>query len=211
MISDKKDRLISQLTVRLKNSETKTVIGTGVLYYEKKLKGNAYIFTAAHCLFKDKDSFKHRLDSVTVDLYNHTTDTYAPIILDNIDDELILKNNDKDIAIMVVQKKKIEKITGTIPTVEISIERQNYRNFIVKGFPKATQGKELDVIFPVWKQKMTGVNKFQLELTENYSDFYTQGFSGSGVFLHTNETVYLYGIFTRFRSCLLYTSDAADE
>ena len=101
---------------------------------------------------------------------------------------------------MVVQKKKIEKITGTIPTVEISIERQNYRNFIVKGFPKATQGKELDVIFPVWKQKMTGVNKFQLELTENYSDFYTQGFSGSGVFLHTNETVYLYGIFTRFRS-----------
>src|SRR5690606_28224323 len=99
-----------------------------------------------------------------------------------------------------VQKDKIEKITGTIPNVEVSIERQSHRNFVVKGFPKATQGKELDVIFPVWKQKMTEVNKFQLQLTENYSDYNTQGFSGSGVFLYANATVYLFGIFTRFRS-----------
>lgn len=199
MISTNNDNLLSQITVRLRNPETDTVIGTGVIYYEKKLKDIVYIITAAHCLFEDGDNFGQKFQTIKIDLYNRLLDKYVPIVIDNIDDELIFKDRDNDLAVIVIKKDIISQIIETIPTVEVSIERQGHSNFVVKGFPRATQGEELDVIFPHWKQKMAEVNKFQLELTENYSDYATQGFSGSGVFLIANGTIYLYGVFTRFR------------
>lgn len=200
MISDHKDKIISQITVRLKNPETDSVIGTGVLFHEKKFNDKVYVLTAAHCLFKDGDNFEQKFEKIKIDLYNNEENRYDSITIDNIDEELLIKDKDNDLAVILVDKDIVQKITGKIPSVEVSIERQNHSNFVVKGFPRATQGKELDVIFPVWKQKMTEVNKFQLELTESYSDHNTRGFSGSGVFLIANGVIYLFGIFTRFRS-----------
>ncbi len=178
MISTNQDLLASQLNVRLKNSETNTILGTGVLYYEKKLKNRVYIFTAAHCLFKDRDIFEDKLESVVIDFYNKNENKYESIIIHHIDEKLISKDKDKDVAVIVIEKELVGNITGVIPRVEACIHRQNHSNFLVKGFPRATQGKELDVIFPIWKQKMTEVNKFQIELTESYSEYNIQGFSG---------------------------------
>jgi hypothetical protein len=200
MIADDKDKIISQLTVRLRNTKSDSVIGTGILYYEINFKDKAYILTAAHCLFSDGDNFGEKLESIKIDILNSSLDKYESIVIDNIEDDLIFKDVDKDIAVIIIDRDIIEKITGAIPKIEVSIERHKNYKFITKGFPKATQGEELDAIFPIWKQKMTEVNKFQLELTESYSDYNTQGFSGSGIFLIANNTVYLFGIFTRFRS-----------
>lgn len=47
---------------------------------------------------------------------------------------------------------------------------------------------------------MPHLNRFQLTLNEDYSDYHTSGFSGSGVFVNLNGAVYLLGIFTRFRA-----------
>lgn len=199
MITEEKDKIISQLTVRLRNQKTDAVIGTGILYYEKRLKDKVYIFTAAHCLYKD-DSFKQKHEIIKIDLYNSLSKVYSPIIMENIDEKLISKDSNKDVAVIILDKEKVQKITGNLPNIEVSNERQNHINFVAKGFPMATQGEELDAVFPIWKQRMTEVDKFQLELTEDYNDFSVKGFSGSGIFLISNETIYLYGLFTRYRS-----------
>lgn len=195
------DKLISQLTVRLKEPVSDSTIGTGVLYYEEKLKDKVYIFTAAHCLFKDfkNKHFKEKLQSIKIDLYNNELDKYVPITIDRIDENLLFKDDDKDVAVIVVEKEKIIKIVGAIPNLNISNERQDHTDFMVKGFPNTTKGEELDVIYPVWNQEMTEVEKFQLKLKENYNEYHTRGFSGSGIFLIENDEISLFGIFTRFR------------
>ncbi|GFD92211.1 hypothetical protein KUL156_41720 [Alteromonas sp. KUL156] len=199
MNEEKKDKIISKLSVRLKDS-TDNVIGTGVLYYHPNLRDKVYVFTATHCLYKDSDEFEDKRDSLKIDFYNSSNRIYESIQINNIDEELISKNKDNDLAIIVLDKITIERIVGNIPLIRIATERQNNSDFTIKGFPKATKGKELDVIFPKWKQRMTEVNKFQLEITEDYTEWNIEGFSGSGVFLTTKDSIYLYGIFTRYRS-----------
>lgn len=46
---------------------------------------------------------------------------------------------------------------------------------------------------------MTGVEKFQLEMQEDYDDWGMNGFSGSGAFVQTDGHTYLFGVFTRYR------------
>ena len=55
------DKLISNLTVRIKSLKTNLSIGTGVIYYNKKLEDKVYVLTAAHCLFEDSDKFEDSL------------------------------------------------------------------------------------------------------------------------------------------------------
>lgn len=199
-VNANQDRLLSQVTVRLKYVGTQKVIGTGVLYYSDNLGDNAYIITASHCLHSDGDSFLTVKSSIIIDIYNHLKDTYISFEVQHINENLLFKEIDKDIAVLVLNKSEVENLIGDIPKVKVVTTRQNKSHFIVKGFPNATMGKELDVIYPTWKQELTTVPKFQLQLNEDYDGYATEGFSGSGIFLNDNEYVYLYGIFTRFRS-----------
>lgn len=192
------DNIISKLTVRLTDTKTQNTIGTGVIYYAEQLKEIVYVLTAAHCLFEDGEEFKIPLQEINIDFYNSLTDTYHSINK-KIDSKLVLKESEKDLAILVFDKVEIESSIGEIPKVFCVKQRNDHNNFAVKGFPNATQGKELDVIFPTWKQEMTEVYKFQIQLNEDYTSWATMGFSGSGIFLIANEDIYLFGIFTRFR------------
>lgn len=195
-MSPENDKLISQLTVRIRNSVTEQVQGSGILY---STKDKVYLLTAAHCLYADNDTFQQPLDKVIVDIYKPATDSYIPFEME-IDYKLVCPNIDADVAVLIMEKAAVESIIGKLSFIVAVAERQSATEFVVKGFPNATQGRELDLIRPVWKQKMTGVNKFQLQLNENYNGWATTGFSGSGIFLHTHNEVYLYGIFTRFRA-----------
>tara|TARA_R110002049_G_scaffold166707_1_gene332813 strand:+ start:1768 stop:6573 length:4806 start_codon:yes stop_codon:yes gene_type:complete len=199
MISENDDKLISKVTVRLKKIDNRGVIGTGVLYYHENLKDKIYILTTAHSLFNDSDEFNEKLDSIDIDFYNNTNDTYNTITINDIDESLISKNKDTDFAIIIVEKEIVENLIGDIPKIKVVRERLDFLKFICKGFPMATMGKELDAIFPIWKQRMTEVDKFQLELKETYTDFHMKGFSGGGIFMVANDTIYLYGVFSRFR------------
>jgi hypothetical protein len=194
-MSPANDALLSRLTVRLKNSSTAQIIGSGVLF---PVKDKVYVLTAAHCLYADRDAFSVPLGSVTVDIYAPGSDTYVPLEL-VIDYQLVSPFAGADVAVLVVDRTVVEGLADVLPVVEAVAERQSATTFAVKGFPNATLGRELDLIRPVWKQEMTETSRFQLQLDENYSAWATAGFSGSGVFLHTHDQVYLYGIFTRFR------------
>lgn len=200
MINSEQDTLISRLTVRLREESSQAVIGTGLIYYSDDLRDNIYIITASHCLHDDGDSFQQLLSSVLVDMYNPSKDKYVSIKLDSINENLLFRDTDKDLAVLPLNKSDVEDIIGDIPKVRVVTTRQNKTQFIIKGFPNATKGQELDVIYPTWKQELTGTRKFQLLLNEDYDDYATEGFSGSGIFLNDNEYVYLFGIFTRFRS-----------
>ena len=200
MISPGQDILISRLTVRLREESSEAVIGTGLIYYSDDLRDNVYIITASHCLHDDGDSFQELLSTVIVDIYNPSEDKYVSIKVNQINKNLLFQDVDKDLAIIPLNKSDVQGIIGDIPKVRVVTTRQNKTQFIVKGFPNATMGKELDVIYPTWKQVLTTTRKFQLQLNEDYNDYATEGFSGSGIFLNDNEYVYLFGIFTRFRS-----------
>ena len=199
IITKKQDQLLSQVTVRLRNVFHKKTIGTGILYYSDHLKDKVYIITASHCLYNDGDSFQELLPSIIIDFYNPAEDRYISITVESINENLSFKDTDKDLAIITLNKVEIKDLIGDIPKVKVVTTRQKKMQFIVKGFPNAAMGRELDVIYPTWKQELTATPKFQLQLNEDYDDHATEGFSGSGIFLNDNEHVYLYGVFTRFR------------
>ncbi len=195
------DNLISAITVRLrKNSSSNSIIGTGILYYENSLSDKVYILTASHCLFEDGDSFQKRLDDLFIDIYNPENDTYIPILCQQIDENFLFRDEGKDVAILVLDKKQVDNVNPNIPQIEVVQERQSFSSFIMKGFPRATKGKELEAIKADWKQNMTETKRFQLELNSDYTDHNIQGFSGAGVFIEADNEVFLYGIFTRFRA-----------
>lgn len=198
-MNNSNDNLISAITVRLrKNSSSNLTIGSGVLYYEKSLSDKIYVLTASHCLFEDQDSFQKPFENLFIDVYDPSNDAYVSI-LQQIDENFLFKDGERDVAILVLNKEQIDKINPNVPTIGVVQERQSFSSFTIKGFPQATKGKELDVIQAVWKQNMTETKRFQLQLNADYSEHNIDGFSGAGVFLEAGEEIYLYGIFTRFR------------
>lgn len=199
MINSAQDNLISRLTVRIREEYSEELIGTGLIYYSDDLRDNVYIITASHCLYHDGDSFQELLSSIVIDMYNPLQDKYVSIKVNHINKNLLFQDSDRDVAVLPLSKSEVESMVGDIPKVRVVTTRQNKTHFIVKGFPNATMGKELDVIYPTWKQELTAARKFQLQLNEDYNGYATEGFSGSGIFLNDNEFVYLFGIFTRFR------------
>ena len=64
------DLLLSNLSVRLRECDNSQPIGSGVLYYHPDLKNQIYILTAAHCLYKDGDSFAEPREGIKIDLFN---------------------------------------------------------------------------------------------------------------------------------------------
>jgi hypothetical protein len=196
MINQLNDNTITALTVRLQQSDESEYIGTGIIYYDPLLNDKAYILTASHCLFEDNDGFKNIREQININVYNPLTKKYETV-KHKINSNFLFKEIIKDVAILIIDKSIIENIVGLIPRIKVINERNSYSNFVTKGFPKATLGEELAVLYPTWDQNID--SRFQLQMKEDYSEHNTKGFSGSGVFLIADEEVYLYGIFTRFR------------
>ena len=191
------DKIISKLTVRLKDSLNNQYIGSGVIFYQNNFNDKIYILTASHCLFTDGDKFQNKRSEICIDLLRSNFIDYETVKV-KVDSNLLFTSEKKDVAILILAKKEVESIIGNIPKVYCVKEKSTYNGFITKGFPKATLGEEIAVLYPTWLQHFEN-NRFQIQLNEAYSAYSTQGFSGSPVFLIAKNEVYLYGIFTRFR------------
>ena len=191
------DKIISKLTVRLKDSLSNEYIGSGVIFYQNNFNDKIYILTASHCLFTDGDKFQNKRSEICIDLLQSNFIDYETVKV-KVDSNLLFTSEKKDVAILILAKKEVENIIGNIPKVYCVKEKSTYNGFITKGFPKATLGEEIAVLYPTWLQHFEN-NRFQIQLNEPYSAYSTQGFSGSPVFLIAKNEVYLYGIFTRFR------------
>lgn len=192
------DKSVAALTVRLRDVQSGTTTGTGALFYSTELKDRVYVLTAAHVLYEDGDEFTLPYTEVYIDLYNLDNNDYGTVRC-LINSVLVSTDADNDIAVLVLGKEQVEAITGGVPITECLRERHSVTSFIVKGFPAATRGQEIVTIHPTWKQSMTGVEKFQMEMSEDYQEWSMNGFSGSGTFLQVRGKAYLFGIFTRYR------------
>lgn len=197
MIKSSLDKKITALTVRLKDCQNSDYIGSGMIYYQDNFKDKVYILTASHCLFTDGDKFQNQRNEICIDLLKSNFTDYETIKV-QVDSDSLFTSEKKDVAILILDKKKVENIIGEIPEIFCVKERSSYIGFITKGFPKATLGEEIAVLYPTWLQHFEN-SRFQIQLNEAYSAYSTQGFSGSPVFLIAKNEIYLYGIFTRFR------------
>ena len=124
---------------------------------------------------------------------------YKSIIVEKTNEELISKNEFEDVAVIILDKDKVLAINPSVSKIQVIKERKSFDAFNIKGFPKATKGKELATIFATWLHEMIETNRFQLQLNSDYTATNIEGFSGGGIFLEANNEIYLYGIFTRFR------------
>lgn len=191
------DRIISKLTIRLKDSINSNYIGSGVLFYEDALKDKVYVLTASHCLFVDGDKFQNQINEICIDLLKSNLTDYETIVV-STNSDLLFKEKEKDVAVLILDKKEVENIIGEIPKISSIKERSSYTDFITKGYPNATFSEEIVSLYPRWSQSID--NRFQLQMNEDYSKYNVKGFSGSGIFLIAKNEIYLYGIFTRFRA-----------
>tara|TARA_R110001583_G_scaffold192614_1_gene359327 strand:- start:35330 stop:40033 length:4704 start_codon:yes stop_codon:yes gene_type:complete len=196
MIETALDKTISKITVRIKTANN-DYIGSGVLYYQENFKDKVYVLTASHCLFKDGDKFLDQSDEIFIDISKSNSIEYETISV-QVNSDLLFTDTTKDVAVLILDKKEVENIIGEIPKISCVKEKSTYNSFITKGFPKATMGEEIAVLFPTWLQHFEN-SRFQIQLHEAYSAYSTQGFSGSPVFLIAKNEIYLFGIFTRFR------------
>lgn len=188
------DLLLSNLSVRLRECDNSQPIGSGVLYYHPDLKNQIYILTAAHCLFKDGDSFTEPREGIKIDLFNGEISIYK-----KINYNLVSACIERDVAIIVVDKNEILSVIDSLPRVEVIKNHLAISTFVSKGFPLATQGKEIVCIYLEWSQEFVPECQFQLKLNEDYNADEIGGFSGSGIYLHTDNKLFLMGIFTRYR------------
>jgi hypothetical protein len=194
------DQILLRTSVRIRNTQSNNVIGSGVLYYNSTLQNNVYILTAAHCLYGEPETFTSPYETVVLELYSAKTHDYISIT-HKVNYNLVSAEEEKDIAILVIRHSDLpQELIDNIPNVNSIKERQSATEFLIRGFPLATKGEELDSINPTWKQEMSGGFRFQLNLKEDYTSYYMQGFSGSGVYVTLNNELYLLGVMTRFRT-----------
>ncbi len=199
MIKDSNHIDITKLTIRIKDAETEQPVGTGLVYHDDILIDRLYILTASHVLYKDSDSFQNKRESVIIDFYNETSKVYESL-RHIVDFNLVSAKVDRDVAILMLNINEHAILKRfNFPSYLAVKERSNIDAFVIKGFPQATCGKEVVCIYPKWNQNLLEKNVFQLELREDYTGWSTAGFSGSGVFICSDDQFYLYGIFTRFR------------
>ena len=188
------DLFISRVTVKVSDANQK-IIGTGILINQGDLNEFIYFVTAAHCLYEDGDKFTCLREKIIVEIYNPNIDCYESIVLFP-KENLISKSIEKDLAVIVFEKSRL---SIEIPNTQILKSRNSNNDFIIKGFPNATKGQEIDTIYPKWKQDLTESKRFNLTFQEDYNKFNVEGFSGSGVFLKVQDEYYLLGVFTRYR------------
>lgn len=196
------DQLLTKLTVRLINLESEKTIGSGIIYWHPSLQNRTYVLTAAHCIFEDSDSFQQPLEEIGLEFYNPEKDIYERLV-HKVNHTLVQPEIENDVAILFLKKDKIEEIIGKLTAVNVVTDRIHHSEFVAKGFPSATDGKEIIAITPSWSQELPESGQFQLHINQDFSDEYSSqyridGFSGAGIFMYDHRQVYLYGIFTRF-------------
>lgn len=187
------DSDISKITVKI-SDENQNLIGTGILVQQSRIKNYVYFVTAAHCLYEDGDSFTELRKIIVIEIEDSINGVTAKMELKPME-SLISHQSNNDLGVICIEKSSI-KID--IPEIKIIKKYQSSDHFIIKGFPRATKGEEVDTIYPKWKQELSN-ERFNLTFVEDYSSYNTQGFSGSGVFVSSDNNFYLLGIFTRFR------------
>lgn len=188
------------ILVRLKKTD-ETVIGSGVIYYEKGFGDRYYLLTAAHCLFEDGDKFTTQRDSLIIEIFSNVSNTYEPLIISNIPNNSVCSPfKKKDYAIIVLDKTEVNKINSTIPNIQIINSHADVTQMKLLGFPLANNHEEVFPSSAHWLENRISTNQFYLNLTTDLNADYAQGYSGGGIFVEVEtHEILLLGLFVRMQ------------
>jgi hypothetical protein len=188
---------LSQFAVRL--STKKTVCGSGVIAYTNPQKNLIYIVTAKHCLFNKSGEIK---PDITVDFCNSSNNTFQSVKPDNI--LLPSENSDYDIAILIISDNLIHDLFKVIPPILLSNTiPQTETSYYFRGFPIGSAGfpENLSCLYSDDLSKILKlIPKSPLETNTTVALSNVSNFSGSGVWVKHDDTFYLVGIVTDFKT-----------
>lgn len=175
--------------------------GSGIIFLPNKESKEVFIITAKHCIYGEKfDNDAVSTDVAIENLYiaNGTKNKYN---LRNSDKILCYESNDKDIAVLVTPTVNISMIIGEIPIMKLKVLDASEQRCSFKGYPKATNNveartiKDVDIIHEDSNSSIFQINTVQKLSNElNLTKDIVKGYSGSGVFIHSNDNIYLIGI-----------------
>lgn len=186
--------------VRLKD-ENDNVIGTGVLYYETSLGERLYVFTAAHCLFKDGDHFCNLREKIIVEIYSYIHSSYEPVVVNKLSEVVVCSDQkDVDYAVIVLNKVDVDSINPYLEPIQIVNSCSDAKKMFLLGFPKANEHKEVLVSNVTKIADRIGERQFLLQMEQGIGSYYASGYSGGGVFIDNSagESVLL-GLFVRIQ------------
>lgn len=195
------DNILTRLAVRIVDTESNQPIGSGVIVNTGFTNDSILIVTAAHCLYYDKEKYMQPRKNVIICFYSPSNRKYENLKTE-IDYRLV--STSSDVAILQLSGEKTERITGDLPIIQAITERGSITSFVFKGFPSATLGKEIVSGSGTYAQDFEQEEYFQLTFNEDFTTSTSaepkvDGFSGSGIYLQSNNVLYLFGVFLRFR------------
>lgn len=188
---------LSQFAVRISAQEI--VCGSGVIAYSNPQKDLIYIVTAKHCLFNESGEVK---PDITVDFCNSLDNIFQSVNPDKI--LLPSENLDYDIAILIISGNSITDIFNNIPPVLLSNTiPQIETSYYFRGFPVGSAGlpENLPCSYSDDLSKILKlIPKRPLETNSTDALGNVRNYSGSGVWVKHDDTFYLIGIVTDFKT-----------
>ncbi|MFT6320476.1 MAG: hypothetical protein ACJAT4_001401, partial [Granulosicoccus sp.] len=193
VISDEQEDLLKKITVRLKVKidleEEKTLLGTGVIYYNEKSK-NSVIITAKHCILGNDDE-EYKISQVSEIIIQHKyliTDDFSEIRVQSSD--VIVAEDNKDIAVIAVSNSDLKILLNQekIPQIVLS-HSFKYDSYQSNGYPNAfIKQKKYHILSSKYMSDQKSY--FEVESLSRLSDGTGEkainaikGYSGSGVFI----------------------------
>ncbi|MEX1135398.1 MAG: NACHT domain-containing protein [Balneolales bacterium] len=175
--------IISKSTCRVKTPNSK---GTGVLFKVDHFD-QPYLLTAKHCLLGLSLSEELDINDVQLTIFDHST-----LSLNETCE--IYYADDLDIALIKLYAQP------EIPALGLQLLNTHYFNgkCSFKGYPKAYNNIEQIGLNAEYSENNILTVNTPLSTVESDPLYNVKGFSGSGVFCHDGENVYLSGIVTKY-------------
>ncbi len=194
---------IKILTVKISSSETEE-LGSGIIYLPKLQEDKIFIITAKHCICGQEFSFTPESGDIKVEVFSEKKQDYLTYQLTLADQLLYFEGNQKDLAILIIDKNKFPISTKNIPFIQLVEDSIGIRNSAIFGFPNGSPNSALervDTFLQLPSENFIWKAETQRNLQSEESDSTktsVQGFSGSGFILNTLNEYFLFGIVTDF-------------
>jgi hypothetical protein len=188
---------LSKFAVRL--STKGIVCGSGVIAYTNSQKNFIYIVTAKHCLFYESGEIK---SDITIDFCNSSDNTFQSVKPDKI--LLPSESSDYDVAILIISDNLISDLFKVIPPILLSNTiPQTETSYYFRGFPIGSEGLPENIPCSYsddLSKTLKLIPERPLETNSTVALSNVRNYSGSGVWVKHDDTFYLIGIVTDFKT-----------
>lgn len=194
---------IKILAVKIFSAKTEQ-LGSGIIYLPKYQEDKIFIITAKHCICGKEFSFTPESTDIKVEVFSEKNQGYLTYQLTSADQLLYFDENQKDLAILIIDKNRFPISTENIPFIQLIEDSKGIRNSAIFGFPDGSPNSALervDTILQLPTENFIWKAENQRTLQSEESDSTrtsVQGFSGSGFLLNTLSEYFLFGVVTDF-------------